>query len=98
MALKLNTQASLWSNEMAGGQVANFSAYEGKIDAAILKEVQGVCRSPPRCCLPPCLLLRTAACCCVLLRAAASCYLELLPSRRHGRTVCSAGLLRAPPA
>jgi DNA-binding transcriptional LysR family regulator len=47
MALKLNTQASLWSNEMAGGQVANFSAYEGKIDAAILKEVQGVCRSPP---------------------------------------------------
>jgi hypothetical protein len=42
MALKLNTQASLWSNEMAGGQVANFSAYEGKIDAAILKEVQGI--------------------------------------------------------
>ena len=46
--------------------------------------------------LPPSLL--AAAFCCVLLRAAASCYLELLPSRRHGRTNCSAGLLRAPPA
>ena len=79
MALKLNTQASLWSNEMAGGQVANFSAYEGKIDAAILKEVQGVCRSPPRCCLPPCLLLRAAACCCELLPRAAA----VAPARPH---------------
>lgn len=84
MALKLNTQASLWSNEMAGGQVANFSAYEGKIDAAILKEVQGVCRSPPLLPHP--------------LRAAASCHLELLPSRRHGRIFCSPDSLRPPPA
>ena len=32
------------------------------------------------------------------LRAAASCHLELLPSRRHGRIFCSPDSLRPPPA
>jgi len=45
MAAKLTTQASLWSKEMEKGQVADFSAYEGKVDDAILAEVKGIFES-----------------------------------------------------
>jgi len=42
MASKLNMQASAWAKEMETGQVADFSAYEGKIDADIMAEIKGI--------------------------------------------------------
>jgi len=42
MAMKLNTQAAMWAKEMEGGQVADFSAFDGKVDAAIIAEVKSI--------------------------------------------------------